>query len=89
MSYTLGPLHTSHTMSPAGSYSIRNTQGHRLGTAYTIADAQLWAAAPELVAIYQAARRLLTPDQCALLTEEEEDAFGRVEAILANAGATP
>jgi len=36
--------------SPTGAYSIRNAQGHRLGNAYTLADAQLWAAAPELVA---------------------------------------
>jgi hypothetical protein len=45
------------------------------------ADARLIATAPDLAIVARAAIRLLTPDQCATLTAEEEAAFGRVEAI--------
>lgn len=36
----------------------------------------------DLGTIYRAARRLLTPEQCATLNPEEEAAFGRVETAL-------
>ncbi len=45
------------------------------------ANARLMAVAPDLAIVACAAFRLLTPEQCARLTDAEEAAFGRVEEI--------
>lgn len=45
------------------------------------ANANLIAAAPDLAIVARAAFRLLTPDQCATLSADEEAAFGRIESI--------
>ena len=36
--------------STEGAYQIRNADGHRIGLAYTLKDAQLWAGAEDLLA---------------------------------------
>jgi len=43
----------------------------------------------DLATIWRVCHRLLTPQQCATLTDEEEAAFGRAETIAKAEGRTP
>jgi len=42
---------------------------------------QVAALKADLTVVWRASTRLLTPDQCSLLTAEEEASFGRAEAL--------
>ena len=59
MTRTPGPLRYPEEPSREGAYHLRDTNGHRVGLAYSLADAKLWASAPDLLAACKAAESAL------------------------------